>query len=157
MAGTDRCPTVEIYVPEHPDKRVVMNAADFDEKVHVRFEEYEKTRGRNDDPRNADGKRTNGPTIEEWVKAGYRPEHYPPGDYAEKPSPGLDAYRAEQAAAAAQREAATTVTPASVDGQVQQLVDQVVDANTQQQVGASQPPTSDPASTAPTELPKRRR
>lgn len=38
--------------------------------------------------------REDGPTLEEWVKAGYRPEGYPPVGYAELPSPALEAYKA---------------------------------------------------------------
>lgn len=33
-------------------------------------------------PRNAQGLRTDGPTIEQWVAAGYWAEHYPPQGYA---------------------------------------------------------------------------
>lgn len=40
------------------------------------------------------GLRDDGPTFEEFVKAGYLPENYPPEGYAEKPSTGLDEYRA---------------------------------------------------------------
>jgi hypothetical protein len=42
-------------------------------------------------PRDADGKRLDGPTIEEFVKAGYLAENYPPGDYAAKDSAGWQA------------------------------------------------------------------
>jgi hypothetical protein len=42
-------------------------------------------------PRDADGKRLDGPTIEEFVKAGYLAENYPPGDYAVKDSAGWQA------------------------------------------------------------------
>lgn len=35
-----------------------------------------------------------GPTIEEFVKAGYDPKGYPPSGYAEKPSEGLTYFRA---------------------------------------------------------------
>jgi len=38
--------------------------------------------------------RMDGPTIEEWVTSGYRPEHYPPDGWAEMASPGLVEYRA---------------------------------------------------------------
>lgn len=37
--------------------------------------------------------RQDGPTFEEFVNAGYQAEHYPPHGYAEKASPGLEAYR----------------------------------------------------------------
>lgn len=37
--------------------------------------------------------REDGPTIEEWIAAGYRPEHYPPSGYAEKNSPGLSRFK----------------------------------------------------------------
>lgn len=40
--------------------------------------------------------RTDGPTLEEFVAAGYKPENYPPDGYAEKPSAGLEAFRKEQ-------------------------------------------------------------
>lgn len=39
-----------------------------------------------------------GPTLEEYVAAGYAEANYPPHGYAEKPSGGLDAYVAELAA-----------------------------------------------------------
>lgn len=32
-------------------------------------------------PYNAQGLRTDGPTVEQWVKAGYWAEHYPPEGY----------------------------------------------------------------------------
>jgi len=38
--------------------------------------------------------RTDGPTLEEFLIAGYKAENYPPEGYAEKPSPALDTYRA---------------------------------------------------------------
>lgn len=38
--------------------------------------------------------RQDGPTFEDYVRAGYAPAAYPPQGYAEKPSAGLDAYRA---------------------------------------------------------------
>ena len=38
--------------------------------------------------------RLDGPTLEEYVAAGYKPETYPPQGYGEKPSPGLEAWRA---------------------------------------------------------------
>lgn len=46
----------------------------------------------------ATGMRLDGPTLEEWVKAGYHAEYYPPRDYAEKPSKGLTEFRARQEA-----------------------------------------------------------
>jgi hypothetical protein len=41
--------------------------------------------------------RTDGPTLEDYVLAGYGADTYPPEGYAEVASPGLEAYRAEQA------------------------------------------------------------
>jgi hypothetical protein len=38
--------------------------------------------------------RLDGPTLEQYVAAGYKPENYPPQGYAEKASPGLEAWRA---------------------------------------------------------------
>ncbi len=35
-----------------------------------------------------------GPTIEEWVAAGYLPENYPPNGYAEVASAGLEKFKA---------------------------------------------------------------
>jgi len=49
-------------------------------------------------PLNDAGLRTDGPTIEQFVAAGYKDEFYPPTGYAEQDSPGLDAYKAAQAA-----------------------------------------------------------
>ena len=48
-----------------------------------------------DDPTSAEppALKTDGPTLEEFVKAGYKAEDYPPAGYAEKPSHGLAAYR----------------------------------------------------------------
>lgn len=51
-------------------------------------------------PRDAEGKRLDGPTLEVYTAAGYKPEGYPPSDYAEVPSEGLTAFREAQAAAA---------------------------------------------------------
>lgn len=39
-----------------------------------------------------------GPTLEVYVKAGYKPENYPPHGFAEVPSPGLTAYRTQRKA-----------------------------------------------------------
>jgi hypothetical protein len=36
-------------------------------------------------PRNEEGLRLDGPTVAEWVAAGYQEEHYPPKGYAPKP------------------------------------------------------------------------
>lgn len=44
------------------------------------------------------GLKMDGPTLEEWVKAGYDAENYPPRGYAEKPSAGLTKLRKQQAA-----------------------------------------------------------
>lgn len=52
-------------------------------------------------PRDAEGLRLDGPTLEEWTAAGYKAENYPPQDYAEKPSAGLTAYRRKQQRVAA--------------------------------------------------------
>jgi hypothetical protein len=38
-------------------------------------------------PRNEKGLRTDGPTLEEYVKAGYKAETYPPKGYAATPAP----------------------------------------------------------------------
>ena len=35
-------------------------------------------------PRNAQGLRTDGPTLDEWVKAGYPAKAYPPHGYAKR-------------------------------------------------------------------------
>lgn len=45
------------------------------------------------------GLKSGGPTLEEYIAAGYQPDTYPPSGYAEVPSPGLDAYRAAQSEA----------------------------------------------------------
>jgi hypothetical protein len=60
--------------------------------------------------------RTDGPTLEEFISAGYKAEHYPPQGYAEKDSEGLRAYRVEQKAEAlrqAQARVATVVGSAA--------------------------------------------
>jgi hypothetical protein len=57
-------------------------------------------------PLDANGLKLDGPTLEEWVKAGYMPENYPPKGWAEKPSVGLAKFRADQADAAIKKEAA---------------------------------------------------
>lgn len=46
----------------------------------------------------SEGLRTDGPTIEEWVKAGYPADNYPPRGYAEKPSQGLNEHKAQKLA-----------------------------------------------------------
>jgi len=45
------------------------------------------------------GLRLDGPTIEGFVAAGYKPENYPPSGYAEKQSPGLTEFKKSQGAA----------------------------------------------------------
>lgn len=37
--------------------------------------------------------RTDGPTMELWVEAGYSADNYPPAGYAELPSPMLEAHQ----------------------------------------------------------------
>lgn len=59
---------------------------------------------------NEAGLRTDGPTFEQYVDAGYPPANYPPGGYVEKPSAGLDAYRAEQASGTSGVSTDTVVT-----------------------------------------------
>jgi hypothetical protein len=44
--------------------------------------------------------KASGPTFEQFVAAGYKPEDYPPDGYDEIPSPGLEEFRALQAAMA---------------------------------------------------------
>lgn len=66
-------------------------------------------------PRNAEGLRLDGPTFELWTSRGYPAAGYPPEGYAELPSEGLTAYRAELARVAEEQaraaaEAAQTVT-----------------------------------------------
>lgn len=39
-----------------------------------------------DAPKNAQGLRTDGPTLDEYVKAGYNPDTYPPAGYEDKRS-----------------------------------------------------------------------
>lgn len=45
-------------------------------------------------PVDTNGLRTDGPTIEEWVEAGYQPQFYPPDGWCEKPSAALTEWRA---------------------------------------------------------------
>ncbi len=48
-------------------------------------------------PRNEQGLRIDGPTLEEYTAAGYAPENYPPSGYAERPSAALEAFKLAQA------------------------------------------------------------
>lgn len=41
--------------------------------------------------------RTDGPSLEQWLKAGYAAKHYPPTGYAEVPSAALTEYKAKLA------------------------------------------------------------
>ena len=69
--------------------------------------------------------KTDGPTFEEFVAAGYKPEHYPPAGYAPKDSQGLDDYLqaksdagvTEQAAASSGLEPVKTSQMTSSDAQ----------------------------------------
>lgn len=45
------------------------------------------------------GLKQNGPTLEEWVGAGYQAADYPPAGYAERDTEGLKSFRASQQAA----------------------------------------------------------
>jgi hypothetical protein len=78
-------------------------------------------------PTNTEGLRLDGPTLEEYVKAGYKAENYPPKGYAAKPSsegavtpkPETDAQADQQPPAAPnQPEAPATQPPASVPAPV---------------------------------------
>lgn len=70
-----------------------------------------------DPPRDDQGLRTDGPTFEEWIAAGYTGDAYPPAGYAETPTEGLSAYRASVAAgqAALAAEQALDATIAAVN------------------------------------------
>ena len=57
-------------------------------------------------------KKTGGPSLEEFVAAGYKPEEYPPAGYKEVPSEGLTKFRAEQKTKAAP---VAPAAPAKVD------------------------------------------
>ncbi len=50
-------------------------------------------------PVNESGLRLDGPTIEDWQVAGMNPVAYPPAGYAERPSDGLEKFKADQLAA----------------------------------------------------------
>lgn len=52
------------------------------------------------DPHGSTDHEAAAPTFEVYVAAGYSPDSYPPQGYPEVPSPGLTAFRAEQAEAA---------------------------------------------------------
>lgn len=67
---------------------------------------------------------SNGPTLEEYVAAGYLAENYPPEGYAIRESPGLDAYRAAQEPAAAV-EAASADTPAPPEESAASVVEDI--------------------------------
>ena len=58
--------------------------------VQVAMEQEKK------DEFDANGLKLGGPTLEEWMTAGYPAEAYPPTDFAETPSPGLTSFRMEQ-------------------------------------------------------------
>jgi hypothetical protein len=51
--------------------------------------------------------RTDGPTLEKWLEAGYPPDKYPPEGYAELDSPALTGYKAALAEAASKITSAT--------------------------------------------------
>jgi|SRR6185312_12534801 len=57
--------------------------------------------------------RTDGPTLEMWLRAGYDPNGYPPVGYAELDSPALVAYKAEMVAATSKEPPAGSENPAS--------------------------------------------
>ena len=118
-------------------------------------------------PLDGNGLRLDGPTLEEWTAAGYKPEGYPPVDYAEKPSPALTKFREEQAAAvkaaaeaarAAEEKAAAEAKmleenrakqAAEIAASVgKKIVDDIVD-----QIDDT-PPENEPAPTTPTETKK---
>lgn len=59
--------------------------------------------------------RADGPTFEEYVAAGYKPENYPPEGYAAVRSPGFEEYQAMRESEAAQEEAAQDAPSGPVD------------------------------------------
>lgn len=61
--------------------------------------------GRMESPRDADGKRLDGPTPEAWIAAGYSLDTYPPDDYAALPSEKGEGEIPETAATVADVEA----------------------------------------------------
>lgn len=48
----------------------------------------------------------NGPTMEEWIAVGFKPQDYPPKGFSEVPSPLLAAFRSAQKVELDKKEAA---------------------------------------------------
>lgn len=63
------------------------------------------------------GLRLDGPTMEEYVKAGYKPENYPPKGYAEVDSPALKEHKAKVAAVKTTGGADEPPPPPPADGE----------------------------------------
>lgn len=110
MSSPDSCPVVRVSTPVTKGNKsgfVEINESDFDEAKHVLWDgrpsrpetdeeifarEQAELKRLADEaeanaPRDANGLRTDGPTAEEWVKAGYAIEGYPPSGYAVKEAP----------------------------------------------------------------------
>jgi hypothetical protein len=74
---------VKIEDPDKPGDYLVVASRDFDPSKHRLF-----IAGAG-----AAVLRQDGPTFEEFLAAGHKPEAYPPAGYAEKPSAALEAFR----------------------------------------------------------------
>jgi hypothetical protein len=94
------CPTVRIVNSDDPTTFIIINAADFDPARHQLFEgdgappapmavpdATLPTTASAEAEAPITPLRTDGPTFEDYVAAGYAPESYPPVGYAEVPSP----------------------------------------------------------------------
>ena len=69
-----------------------------------------------------------GPTLEQYVAAGYKAENYPPKGYPERPSPGLTELRARQAAERLAAETALVDTVPAAETQTESVVEETVAA-----------------------------
>lgn len=74
---------------------------DTDAPALAATKQAEPRREEDNAPRDENGLRTDGPALEGFVAAGYSAENYPPSGYAEKNSPGLEAFKKSQATASA--------------------------------------------------------
>lgn len=83
-----RIPTVMIETENGP---VVINKDDFNPEIHKLADtvvsNVEPVPEPPPQPLNADGLRTDGPTIAEFVQAGYLASNYPPAGYASRSTP----------------------------------------------------------------------
>jgi len=88
--------------------------------------------------------REDGPTLEEFIAAGYKAEAYPPKGYAPVPSPGLTTYRLNQANQVAQGKPPVTPPPTTPPAETAPNLDDLTESENTEEDDLEEAEGSDP-------------